>query len=427
MIRTPPPPRLSSTPVLTSAIAPLQVLKITLVMAKAEVVFEVGRVDTEKLNANVHELLPGFKRWEIIVACVSWISLAILALLTIAFAFCKVWSKPELLKQAGVAMPRMFIMQYLVSYTCVKLGTIFFMMQGYVPDLLGCTDDKIHYTGAITMVPDSTSKCEVCFSSEDKCPSLSSEDEHAHDSVYFSCTTSCKDLHYSGADQSLVNFVVIPLLWLPFAVYANNEVAQLIDGVWDQARRSGGTSRGSVRIGLSSTVHGYQTIAPLVHAATVACAAVTLVFISTGRHGYFVQMPPEVARADPAAKDALARTSTVVTLGVVVLNLTMLLRVLAEVRASQRSESSDVNKPPLSETRAQTQAHMQTVRAAHNQGSTSEPLLSHAAADPGGDSVTGPGMRDAPPPGMSRPASPEQSAARLGGGLPDALAIGGSE
>jgi hypothetical protein len=152
---------------------------------------------------------------------------------------------------------------------------------------------------------------------------------------------------------------------------------------------------------------------------------VTLVFISTGRHGYFVQMPPEVERADPAAKDALARTGTVVTLGVVVLNLTMLLRVLAEVRASQRSESSDVNKPPLSETRAQTQAHMQTVRAAHHH--TSEPLLSHAAADPGGDSVTGPGMRDAPPPGMSRPASPEQSAARLGGGLPDALAIGGSE
>ena len=36
------------------------------------------------------------------------------------------------------------------------------------------------------------------------------------------------------AVASLQTFMLLPLMWLPFAVYSNNEVAQLIDGLWWQ-------------------------------------------------------------------------------------------------------------------------------------------------------------------------------------------------
>eukprot|EP01047_Picozoa_sp_COSAG01_P131134 COSAG01_NODE_60823_length_292_cov_1.544041_1_plen_36_part_01 len=29
-------------------------------------------------------------------------------------------------------------------------------------------------------------------------------------------------------------FVLVPLIWLPFAIYSNNEVARMIHGIWQR-------------------------------------------------------------------------------------------------------------------------------------------------------------------------------------------------
>ena len=176
----------------------------------------------------------------------------------------------------------------------------------------------------------------------------------------YACQTSCTRLFFSGGGSagqdsnsplptlqspSLVVCVLAPLLWLPFAVYANNEVAQLIDGVWFQhtngPKSTAGTSS-SVRIGLSTTSQGYYTIAPLIHAVTIACAGIVSVFVwSSG--GYVVE-PPSRLRAThegAVAQEALEKACLAVTIGTVLLNLVMLLRVLVEVVSSLREGQSD--------------------------------------------------------------------------------------
>jgi len=56
----------------------------------------------------------------------------------------------------------------------------------------------------------------------------------------FECTSSCARLFFTGSgisggsNQQLMIFVMVPLMWVPFAVYCNNEVSQLIDGLWFQ-------------------------------------------------------------------------------------------------------------------------------------------------------------------------------------------------
>ena len=67
---------------------------------------------------------------------------------------------------------------------------------------------------------------------------------------------------------------LIPTLaWVPFAVYANNEVAQLLDGIWWQHQR--GDESGASRVGLSSAQHGVQATAPLVQAIVMACVGLS--------------------------------------------------------------------------------------------------------------------------------------------------------
>ena len=82
--------------------------------------------------------------------------------------------------------------------------------------------------------------------------------------------------------------VLLPLIWLPVAVYSNNEVAQLIDGLWwqktaimsIQLERSGSpVPKPTQRIGLSTTLHGYYTVAPLLHAFVLAGTAISLALI----------------------------------------------------------------------------------------------------------------------------------------------------
>jgi hypothetical protein len=122
---------------------------------------------------------------------------------------------------------------------------------------------------------DPSVKCTLCYPFEGGDVSAGCRNVTLEDGVYYDCSVSCTTLFFSGAgtaSYSLSMFVIAPLMWLPFTVYyANNEVAQLIDGVWWQHQEEVAAMSQSTktRIGLSTTAHGYDTIAPLVHAVTI--------------------------------------------------------------------------------------------------------------------------------------------------------------
>ena len=194
--------------------------------------------------------------------------------------------------------------------------------------------------------------CTLCFPQSDRKPgepaAVGCDDRIGENSYYYACETSCTKLFFSGAGSmgpSLAQFVLAPLVWLPFSVYANNEVAQLIDGVW--AGHAGGVATGSTyaRIGLSTSPHGYYTIVPLVHSMTLGCAALVFIFVLQthgSQDGYagYLAVPPEQDislggdRGLEAVKDPLREACNAVTAGTVLLNVVMLCRVVLEVGLS---------------------------------------------------------------------------------------------
>ena len=180
------------------------VLKTTLVMLKALIVFELGQHGAASA-------------WETVVTGLFFTSFVVMAMMTLAFSLRKVWQHPHLLEQVGVAQPRVFLAQYAISYTAAKLGIVLLMASGSAPGWFGC-------------------------------------DAH------------CKLNFFS--DKTLGEFLP-PLLWVPFAVYSNNEVAQLIDGVWWNHMHQ---QDGQRRIGLSTAMHGYLVVNPLVQAIVLGCA-----------------------------------------------------------------------------------------------------------------------------------------------------------
>ena len=311
------------------------ILKVALVMTKAMVVF---------LLAGLADKSPSFEFWETIVTIISFVSLAILALMTSAFTVRQVWRNPELLSDAGVQNPHAFIVHYAISYLCCKFATLFFMAQGHLPNLLGCND---------TLIPfDTTSKgfgmnsayaetisCTLCYPSEEAGNS-SAVDAGCQPTknLYYACSASCIKLFYSGGDQqalTLQAFVLLPLLWLPFAVYSNNEVAQLVDGLWWEHANggAGGQSNGKVKIGLSSSLDGYATVAPLVQAVALGCGALMAFFVLSG--GYVITVPSEMLEGahddGPRIQRALDSSGDVVTFGAALLNMVMVCNVLVEI------------------------------------------------------------------------------------------------
>jgi hypothetical protein len=144
------------------------VLKIALVMTKSTIVFLLAQVDEKEAD---------FKTWENVVSVVSVVSLLILALVTISLAVRKVWQRRYLLLEAGVWQPRVFIILYIVSFLCSKVGTIFFMLQGHVPAFVGCTPSPVFYrVGAeqmnadpvvmpymVQMTTTRASNCTMCY------------------------------------------------------------------------------------------------------------------------------------------------------------------------------------------------------------------------------------------------------------------------
>ena len=122
-------------------------------------------------------------------------------------------------------------------------------------------------------------------------------------------------------------FVLGPLLWLPFAVYANNEVARLIDGIWErhlEANPSARTSQiPSNRIGLSDTAHGYNAIANLSHAVFLMCIVMMGYFLFKAGGSYEVHAP---AGLEERLQKPLHDAGLVVTGSIIVLNALMLVR-----------------------------------------------------------------------------------------------------
>jgi hypothetical protein len=211
------------------------------------------------------------------------------------------------------------------------------------------------------------SNCTMCYVESDSTNNL--PDFCKGGELHYMCQTSCTRLFFTGggnADQSLVTFVLAPMLWLPFVVYNNNECAQLIDGLWlrfsnRQNSDSSGTGSIGMRIGLATTGQGYYTTVPLIHAVTTACGMIILVFIGTGNsRGYSIDTSKlsDMLHADwNGAKvgadniahgmellRALPQTCLIVTMGTLVLNSIMLLRVLVEFAfACGQSAQEDIS------------------------------------------------------------------------------------
>jgi hypothetical protein len=340
-------------------------LKTALVMSKAMIVF---------LLANVDNKSESFSHWETVIGIICVSSVVILAMMTLAFAVRKVWQRPRLLRTVGVASPRLFIVQYGISYMCAKCATLLFMANGHIPDLVGCTEDEIHFEQKQPSNDPSTT-CVLCYPEplyyQEQLNLTSATTEvgascRPSTELYYNCTTSCRHLFFSGggnADQNLVVFVLAPLLWLPFAVYSNNEVAQLIDGLWWQHVQLTDTVAGRtsspqhLKIGLATSVHGYDTISPLVHAVTLGCGAIVLLLLCKGQHwGYHVDAPPCSLRScgqmdehsDPpqlqpgpdgeGLQTALDKAGKAVTWATVVLNMVMVCRVILDIYSHVRQQ-----------------------------------------------------------------------------------------
>jgi hypothetical protein len=305
------------------------VFKVALVMTKAMVVF---------LLAGVEDKSPSFVLWENIVSIICFVSLAILALMTAAFAVKKVWRQPKLLEKTGVFNPRAFIVLYAVSYVGCKFATIFFMAQGHMPSWFGCGEEIVAFNASTKFGTSSHSDaidCIICYpSTASSTNATATRCQSTTNDVYYHCSSSCIQLFYSGEQSmDLVTFVLVPLLWLPFAVYANNEVAQLIDGTWWRHLNSDSMSSSSVKIGLSSTAGGYYTVAPLVQAVTVACGVILVWFVATTGGGYQIRVPPEMLETGAGLETqvALHRSGRAVTICAVLLNAVMMARVIAEL------------------------------------------------------------------------------------------------
>ena len=295
------------------------ILKVALVITKAMVVFLVAGLEQKSAE---------FKKWETVLSGICFVSLAIIALMTCAFTVHKVWGRSEILERIGIEHPKAFIIQYAIGYLCCKFATLFFMAQGHLPGYLGCDQTPVSFDGTMEFGLSTTNaSCVLCFPPDDADNSSAVPVDCRADTVklYYACTTSCMKLFYMGNEhsRSLQEFVLLPLLWLPFAVYSNNEVAQLIDGLWWE-HESGQTFGGKVKIGLSSSADGFNTVAPLVVAVTVGCEA-TLAFFLSMEGGYQVRVLPALLETaeGPGIQSALDKSSKAATIGAIVLNLTM--------------------------------------------------------------------------------------------------------
>ena len=237
---------------------------------------------------------------------------------------------------------------YGISFVCCKLATAFFVLLGHVPSWVGC-DAEVHvFNGSRDMHP--SIQCSVCYPDNIPYSELCAGTTDFH----YTCNTTCTKLFFSGAGSTAVSldvFVLMPLAWLPFAVYSNNEVARMIDGLWQQhtndIRGNSQSIVSSGRLGLSNTAHGYNAVAPLVHAATLICSATLILFLSKSHGGYFVGAPEGLEKI----QRSLTHAGILVTATTIVLNVLMCLRFVYEMfsnaAATMRRSASAIEQELL--------------------------------------------------------------------------------
>ena len=155
--------------------------------------------------------------WEVIVTTLFFTSFLVVAIMTLAFSLRKVWSHQHLLTAVGVKSPRRFLIQYALSFAAAKLGILLLMVAGRAPD-------------------------------------------------WFVCDTECRKHFFSSRT---IASLMVALMWIPCVVYSNNEVAQLLDGIW-------WSHVGQRRVGLSTATHGVLVVSPLVQAFAWVCAVVPM-------------------------------------------------------------------------------------------------------------------------------------------------------
>eukprot|EP01043_Picozoa_sp_COSAG02_P008892 COSAG02_NODE_293_length_25438_cov_52.630254_5_plen_976_part_00 len=212
------------------------VLKALLVMNKALIVYELSKIDMSDNQALRH--------WTMVVTVVCVMSIFILGLLTYAFEALKIYQDPKLVENVGVECGKRFVKMYSMSFVCCKLAASFFVLLGHIPDIAGCDSSPITFHGP--RKHDSSVECIVCYVNNrppgNAPPNPLCENESPIN--YNRCTTTCTKLFFSGGGEiaiSLDVFVLVPLLWLPFAVYSNNEVARMLDGIWQTKRANSET------------------------------------------------------------------------------------------------------------------------------------------------------------------------------------------
>eukprot|EP01043_Picozoa_sp_COSAG02_P061051 COSAG02_NODE_8116_length_2702_cov_2.379946_1_plen_423_part_00 len=324
------------------------VLKALLVMNKALIVYELSKID---MSAN-----PSLRHWTTVITFVCVVSIFILGLLTYAFDACKIYKDPTLVEDVGVVDGKRFVIMYSLSFVCCKLATVFFVVLGHIPDIAGCDSNPITFHGPNEH--DSSIECSVCYVNNRPPGNAPPDDKCDDDSplTYNRCTTTCTKLFFSGAGEipiSLDVFVLVPLLWLPLAVYSNNEVARMIDGIWqtrtdrDSLRvcqtfdaNRGSETHTAARVGLSSTVHGYSAIVNLSHAVFLICFGLTLYFLVASGGGYYVDVGSICAVGNAgggtcgseldAVQQPLDKAGRYVTYSIVALNALMFFRLCYE-------------------------------------------------------------------------------------------------
>jgi hypothetical protein len=204
----------------------------------------------------------------------------------------------------GIESPRVFLVQYVMSYVATKLGVLLLMLAGRLPDLFqGCessflvstyeydeyySSSDVKYATNWTSWPDGNCPAPsptavVCQTGSQGCADGSSQAvglvfcgpgaSLTSGQTCYGCT-SCRAEFFS---PGTLTPLLLTLLWLPFAVYSNNETAQLIDGLWWQHLESqGSTGSNRRRIGLSTAQHGAMAVAPLVQVVVMGCVALSL-------------------------------------------------------------------------------------------------------------------------------------------------------
>eukprot|EP01043_Picozoa_sp_COSAG02_P038382 COSAG02_NODE_2954_length_7671_cov_103.987718_5_plen_1164_part_00 len=331
-------------------------IKTSLVIVKAAVVFEIDNHAEDSL-------------WMVVVTVMFFTSFFVMALMTLALSLPKLWKHPGVLAAAGIEQPRVFLLQYAMSYVATKCAILTLSISGYAPDIFQCNE-----TMPVRLV-DNTS-CWLSHGDPDYGPCTCSLDTSASTSKSIDCRSSF-------LSSETVTAVVLSMIWVPFAVYSNNEAAQLLDGLWWEHEQRQGSAcdggGGARRVGLSSASHGFRAVSPLVQSVVVVSVLISFsTWAPSG--GIWDCDDPGYSFYSPQLYDGWPDgLRWFAASAVFIINGTMLLRVLLNCRCCYKqqlaaSPEGALQQPILTE-QPQSEHGPERVSRGGLDGGTSRPLV----------------------------------------------------